>query len=141
MTTATSAQAHALHRLLHAAMTSDRASISDVVTDDVVAWAPNLTIRSRTDLLAALHPHDEPFHEITLQIRALDHIGDKAIAEWHLAARHTRPLVIDDHVIAPTGRHLHLSGATIAEFDDDRICAFRSYYDDLALLEQTLTRG
>jgi predicted ester cyclase len=50
-----------------------------------------------------------------------------------------RSLVIDDNVVvAATGRRVHLSGATIAEFDGDRICAFRSYLDDLALVEQAL---
>jgi predicted ester cyclase len=56
-----------------------------------------------------------------------------------VAADHTGPLFIDDDVvIEPTGRRLHLSGATVAEFDGDRICAFRSYFDDLALVEQAL---
>jgi predicted ester cyclase len=73
------------------------------------------------------------------EVQALDQVGDKAIAEWHVAADHTGPLVVDDDLtIEPTGRRLHLSGATVAEFDGDRVCAFRSYFDDLALVEQVL---
>lgn len=73
------------------------------------------------------------------RVQALDQVGDKAIAEWHVALDHTGRLAIDDDlVVEPTGRRLHISGATIAEFDGDRICAFRSYFDDLALVEQAL---
>lgn len=142
MTTIASAQADALRRLLHAAVTGDGGSMADVVTDDVVGWSPNLAVSSRADLVAALDPGGDPFDDVALQIRALDQIGDKAFAEWYVAAQHTGPLVVDDDlVIAPTGRRLHLSGATVAEFDGDRICAFRSYFDDLALVEQALVEG
>lgn len=135
----TSIHAAALRNLLHAAVTGDRASIGDNVTEDVVAWSPSFYATSREQLLDALAGHDDAFSAVELEVRSLDEIGDKAIAEWHLAADHTGALVIDDDVVVPpTGRRLHLSGATIAEFDDDRICAFRSYYDDLALVEQAL---
>jgi predicted ester cyclase len=48
-------------------------------------------------------------------------------------------LSIDEDLnIEATGRRLHLSGATFAEFSDDKVNAFRNYFDDLALLEQAL---
>jgi ketosteroid isomerase-like protein len=139
MATLASVQAAALRRLLDAAVTGDRAAMADLVTDDVVAWSPNLIVMSRQDLLDALEPADGSLSEIDVEVHGVDQIGDKAVAEWHLAATHSGPLVIDDDtVVAPTGRRLHLSGATIAEFSGDHICAFRSYFDDLALLEQAL---
>ncbi|MGH9251485.1 MAG: nuclear transport factor 2 family protein [Acidimicrobiales bacterium] len=134
----TSVQASAMRRLLHAAVTGDGEAMADIVTDDVTAWSPNLFVTSRDELLAALQ-RDDTFSGIEIRVQALDQVGDKAIAEWHVAADHTGPLAIDDDlVIEPTGRRLHLSGATVAEFDGDRICAFRSYFDDLALVEQAL---
>lgn len=135
----TSAHATALRSLLQAAITGDGGLIGDSVTDDVTGWSPNLVVSTREQLLDALAGRDEAFSAIELDVRALNELGDKAIAEWHVAADHTGPLVVDDDlVIEPTGRRLHVSGATIAEFDGDRICAFRTYFDDLALVEQAL---
>jgi limonene-1,2-epoxide hydrolase len=139
MATITTTQAGVLRRLLRAAATSDGDSMAELVTDDVVGWSPNLWVTSRRELLAALEDGDDALTGVELEVHALDQIGDKAIAEWRLAADHTGPFVIDDDlVIAPTQRRLRLSGATIAEFDGDRICAFRHYFDDLALIEQAL---
>lgn len=136
---AASAHASVLRRLLHSAVTGEDRSIGDIVTEDVVGWSPNLTVASRDELLAALDSREEAFSGIELSVHAIDEIGDKAIAEWHVVVDHTGRLVIDDITIAPTGRRLHLSGATFVEFDGDRICAFRNYFDDLALIEQILT--
>lgn len=142
MATIASAQALVLRKLLQAAVTGDGARMADLVTADVLGWSPHLTTASREDLVAAMDERDEAFSGIDLQIRAIDQIGDKAIAEWHVAADHTGPLVIDDDVvIAPTGRRVHLSGATVAEFDGELVCAFRNYYDDLAIVEQALADG
>jgi hypothetical protein len=139
MVTIASLQATVLRRLLDAAATGDRDSMAELVTDDVIAWSPNLVISSRRDLLDALEHGDTSFSDVDVEIQALDQVGDKAIAEWRIAASHTGPIVVDEGVvIEPTGRRLHLSGATIAEFDGDHVCAFRSYFDDLALVEQAL---
>ena len=139
MATPGSTQANAMRRLLQATVSGDRDAMADLVTDDVIAWSPNRLVTSRDDLLAALEDRDEAFSGIEVRVQALEQVGDKAIAEWHVAVDHTGPLVVDDDLtLDPTGRRLHVSGATVAEFDGDRICAFRSYFDDLALLEQIL---
>jgi ketosteroid isomerase-like protein len=139
MGTTASVQASAMRRLLQAAVTGDGEAMADLVTADVTAWSPAVFVTSRDELLAVLQRLDETFSGIEIRVQALDQVGDKSIAEWHVAVDHTGPLPIDDDlVIEPTGRRLHVSGATIAEFDGDRICAFRSYFDDLALVEQAL---
>ena len=139
MASTASAQASAMRRLLDATVTGDRAAMADLVTADVTGWSPNLFVTSRDELLAALEHREDAFSGIEVRVQALDQVGDKAIAEWHVAVDHTGPLAVDDDlVIEPTGRRLHVSGATVAEFDGDRICAFRSYFDDLALIEQLL---
>jgi ketosteroid isomerase-like protein len=139
MPTTTSIQASALRRLLEAAVTGDGDSMAALVTVDVTGWSPNLFVTSRDELLAELERREDTFSGIEISVQALDQIGDKAIAEWHMAADHTGMLAVDDDlVIEPTGRRLHLSGATVAEFDGEHICAFRSYFDDLALVEQVL---
>ena len=139
MATTASTQASAMRRLLDATVSGDRDAMADLVTADVTAWSPNLFVTSRDELLAALEQREDAFSGIEVHVQALDQVGDKAVAEWHVAVDHTGPLAVDDDlVIEPTGRRLHVSGATVAEFDGDRICAFRSYFDDLALIEQLL---
>jgi ketosteroid isomerase-like protein len=139
MATTGTVHGSALRGLLKAALTGDGDAMGDLVTDDVIGWSPNLLVRSRAELLEAFGRREDTFSGIEVNVRALDELGDKAIAEWHVAADHTGPLFVDDDmVIEPTGRRLHLSGATVAEFDGDRICSFRSYFDDLALVEQAL---
>ena len=138
-TSGASVRGDALRTLLHSMVTGDASAVADLVTEDVVGWSPNLMVESRDELLTALDVRDDSFTQVEFDLAALDHIGDKSIAEWHVSADHTGPLFIDDDLaIESTGRRLHLSGVTIAEFDGDRICAFRSYFDDMALIEQVL---
>ena len=138
--TTRSAHGRALRGLLLATVTGESDAIGDLVTDDVIGWSPYLRVRSCAELVDVVGQNKDTFSEIEVNVRALDEVGDKAVAEWHLAVDHTGPLSVDDDlVIPPTGRRLHLSGVTVAEFDGDRICAFRSYFDDLALIEQALT--
>lgn len=50
---------------------------------------------------------------------------------------HSGPLVVDeDVVIDPTGGRFTLRGVTVADFEGDRIRAFRQYWDEASLLEQ-----
>jgi ketosteroid isomerase-like protein len=45
--------------------------------------------------------------------------------------------VVDEEVvIEPTGGRFTLRGVTIADFEGDRIRAFRQYWDEVSLLEQ-----
>jgi hypothetical protein len=59
------------------------------------------------------------------------------IAEWLLEAIFARPVLYDDRLlIEPTGAGVRLQGVSIAEFRGERICAFRHYFDDSALLDR-----
>jgi ketosteroid isomerase-like protein len=59
--------------------------------------------------------------------------------EWVLDADHTGPLVLsDDAVLDATGRHVELAGVTVADFRDGKIRSFRTYFDDLSLVEQII---
>ena len=123
---------------LEAAVGLKPRDLSELFTDDVNGWSPNLYVTSRAELEAEFAERDDALSNIVIAIDTLDLVGSKAIAEWRLAADHTGPLVLDDERIEPTGRRVILAGATFAEFRDDRICAFRNYFDDAALLEQLL---
>jgi len=64
-------------------------------------------------------------------------VGNKVFAEWVVEADHSGPYVLgDDAVIEPTGRRVKLAGVTVAEFRGEKIRSFRTYFDDLSLIEQ-----
>jgi len=105
-------------------------------TDDVRAWSPNLNASSVAELEKAFAERTETLSNIALAITGLDVVGNKAIAEWVLQADHTGPLILDDIRVEPTGRRVEIGGATVAEFRDHRIRAFRTYFDAASILEQ-----
>ena len=108
-------------------------------TEDVQAWSPALMASSLPELSDALKVRDEALSNVTLAIRSLHVGGNTAIAEWRVDADHTGPLTVDDELtVEATGRHVHVGGATFAEFRGDKIRAFRSYFDEVALLEQLI---
>ena len=85
--------------------------------------------------LAALR--DMAFSNVVIMFRGLDEVGNKAFAEWLIEADHTGPLVLDeDAVLEATGRHVQLAGVTVADFRDGKIRSFRTYFDDVSLIEQ-----
>jgi predicted ester cyclase len=108
-------------------------------TEDVRAWSPALMASSLAELSEALKARDEALSNGTLSIRSLTVGANKAIAEWRFDADHTGPLTVDDELtVEATGRHVHVGGATFAEFRGDKIRAFRSYFDEMALMEQLI---
>jgi ketosteroid isomerase-like protein len=106
-------------------------------TDDVVGWSPYATVSGLTRLadLAALR--EEAFSNVVITFRGLDEVGNKAFAEWLVEADHTGPLVLgEDSVLEATGRHVQLPGVTVADFRDGKIRSYRTYFDDISLIEQ-----
>lgn len=106
-------------------------------TDDVVGWSPYANV-SGLDAVAALAGlRETAFSNVVLMLRGLDEVGNKAFAEWLIGADHTGPLVLgEDAVLEATGRRVQLAGATVADFRDGKIRSFRTYFDDLSLIEQ-----
>ena len=77
------------------------------------------------------------FSNVVIMFRGLDEVGNKAFAEWVIEADHTGPLVLDeDAVLEATGRRVQLAGVTVADFREGKIRSFRTYFDDLSLIEQ-----
>jgi ketosteroid isomerase-like protein len=106
-------------------------------TDDVTGWSPYATVSGLTALadLAALR--EEAFSNVVITFRGLDEVGNKAFAEWLVEADHTGPLVLsEDTALEATGRHVQLPGVTVADFRDGKIRSYRTYFDDISLIEQ-----
>lgn len=128
-----------LLKALEAAAGIGPTALDEIFTDDVKGWSPNLDVASRSELEKAFKEQAEALANASVTIAVFDMIGSKAIAEWRMSAEHLQPITLGEgYVTKPTGQPVILAGATFAEFRGDRICAFRSYFDDAALLEQLL---
>ena len=106
-------------------------------TDDVVGWSPYVTVSGLEAVAALSALREEAFSNVVVTFRGLDEVGNKAFAEWLVEADHTGPLVLsEDTALEATGRHVQLPGVTVADFRDGKIRSFRTYFDDLSLIEQ-----
>ena len=125
---------------LEAEIGRSSAAPETIFTDDVVGWSPYATISGLKSLKDLTARREETFSNFSLLLRGVDEVGNKAYAEWLIEADHTGPLVMDGDVVADaTGRHVQLAGVTVADFHGDKIRSFRTYFDDVSLLEQLVT--
>jgi ketosteroid isomerase-like protein len=135
--TSNSVRAAALSEALHAGIRGDEATITRLCTDDVKVWTPVRSAGSVEELLAELRRRDDAFSEIELEVTPLDVSGDFACAEWRVTMTHSGDLTLrDGMVVEPTGERVTLNGVTVAEFQGDRICSVRQYWDELTVFEQ-----
>jgi ketosteroid isomerase-like protein len=135
--TTNAARAETLVRALRAGVDGDHDTVRALVTDDVRAWTPAFSTATRDELIAALANRDEAFSDIELRATPLDVGGDFACVEWSVEMTHSGALAVGpDTTIEPTGTRVSVHGITVAEFDAERICSFRQYWDELAMLEQ-----
>ena len=115
----------------------DSVDLSTLFTDDVDGWSPYASVSGLEAVAELAALRDIAFSNVGISLRGLDEVGNKAFAEWVVEADHTGPLVLaDDAVLEPTGRHVQLAGMTVADFRDGKIRSFRSYFDDVTLIEQ-----
>ena len=106
-------------------------------TDDVVGWSPIVSVSGLADLAELSAERETAFSNVVILLRGLDEVGNKAFAEWVIEADHTGPFVLgEDAVLEATGRRVQLAGATVADFRDGKIRSFRTYFDDVSLIEQ-----
>jgi hypothetical protein len=115
-------RASTLARALRAGLDGDRATIEVLCTDDVRVWAPALDAGSRAELLDALDRRDGAFSDIELTISPLDVGGDFGCVEWTVRMTHSGVIELGEGAtVDATGERVVVNGATIAEFDGDRI--------------------
>jgi ketosteroid isomerase-like protein len=113
------------------------ADLGSLFTDDVTGWSPYATVSGLKALADLSALREEAFSDVAIMIRGLDEVGNRAFAEWLIEADHTGPLVLgEDAVLEATGRHVQLAGVTVADFRAGKIRSYRTYFDDLSLIEQ-----
>ena len=126
-----------LAEALRAEVGAASADLTTLFTGDVTGWSPYVTLSGLAAVadLAALR--EAAFSDVVITFRGLDEVGNKAFAEWLVEADHTGPLVLSaDTALEATGKHLQLAGVTVADFREGKIRSFRTYFDDLSLIEQ-----
>ena len=112
------------------------ADLKTLFTDDVVGWSPYATVFGLAALADLSALREEAFSNVVITFRGLDEVGNKAFAEWLVESDHTGPLVLGDTVLEATGRHVQLPGVTVADFREGKIRSYRTYFDDISLIEQ-----
>ena len=126
-----------LLKALEAEVGGAPADLGTLFTDDVVGWSPYAAVSGLKALADLSTLREVAFSDVVITIRGLDEVGNKAFAEWLIEADHTGPYVLsEDAVLEATGRHVLLAGVTVADFRDGKIRSFRTYFDDVSLIEQ-----
>ena len=126
-----------LLKALEAEVGGESADLGALFTDDVVGWSPYASVSGLPALATLAALRDIAFSNVVIMLRGLDEVGNKAYAEWLIEADHTGPLVLDEGVeLEPTERRVKLAGLTVADFREGKIRSFRTYFDDLSLIEQ-----
>jgi ketosteroid isomerase-like protein len=113
--------------------------LKTLFTDDVVGWSPYVTLSGLAAVADLSALREAAFSNVVITFRGIDEVGNKAFAEWLVEADHTGPLVLSaDTALEATGRHVLLPGVTVADFRDGKIRSFRTYFDDISLIEQII---
>jgi hypothetical protein len=126
-----------LMKAIEAQVGGESVDFASLFTADVVGWSPYASVSGLAELGEISDERDTAFSNVVVMFRGLDEVGNKAFAEWRIEADHTGPFSLGDGAeVDATGRHVQLSGVTVADFRDGKIRSYRTYFDDVSLLEQ-----
>ena len=126
-----------LLKAIEAEVGSASVDLSTLFTEDVVGWSPYASVSGMAELTVLAALREVAFSNVVILFRGLDEVGNKAYAEWLIEADHTGPLILGDGAeVEATGRHVKLPGVTVADFREGKIRSYRTYFDDISLIEQ-----
>jgi hypothetical protein len=129
-----------LLKALEAEVGGESVDLSTLFTDDVVGWSPYATVSGLAELVTLAALRETAFSNVVIFLRGLDEVGNKAYAEWLIEADHTGPLILGEGAeVEATGQHVKLPGVTVADFREGKIRAYRTYFDDISLIEQMVS--
>ncbi len=113
--------------------------LGTLFTDDVVGWSPYASVSGLAELAVLAALREIAFSNVLIFFRGLDEVGNRAYAEGLIEADHTGPLILGEGAeVEATGRHVKLPGITVADFRDGKIRSYRTYFDDISLIEQVV---
>ncbi len=126
-----------LLKALEAEVGGEPVDLDTLFTDDVVGWSPYALVSGLSELAVLTALREVAFSNVVILIRGLDEVGNRAYAEWVIEADHTGPLILGEGAeVEASGRHVKLPGVTVADFRDGKIRSYRTYFDDISLIEQ-----
>src|SRR6476660_9554201 len=124
-------------KALEAEVGSASVELGTLFTDDVVGWSPYASVSGLTALAELSALRERAFSNVVSLLRGVDEVGNRVYAEWLIEADHTGPLILDEDVaLEATGRHVQLAGVSVADFREGQIRSYRTYFDDLSMIEQ-----
>jgi ketosteroid isomerase-like protein len=124
-------------RALEAEAKGEFDDLDSLFTEDVVGWSPYASVSGLAELTILAALREAAFSNAVLLFRGLDEVGNKAYAEWVMEADHTGPLVLGEGAeLEATGQHVQLPGVTVADFRGGKISSYRTYFDDVSVIEQ-----
>jgi ketosteroid isomerase-like protein len=133
-------RASVLVRALRAAIDRDIDTLRAVLADDVTTWTPGQSATSLAELIDELESRGDAFSDLVFDATPLDVGGDFACVEWTVGMTHSGLLALADGTrIEPSGIRVDVHGVTVAEFEGERICSLRQYWDEFAVLDQLAT--
>ena len=127
-----------LARAIVASINADTNQMRGLFTDDVIASGPAIRASSRAELAAEIERQVGAFSDRKVTVAPLDVAGEQACVEWVASGVHSGPFSVEHEqnvVVEATGRRVRIRAVSVAEFDGDQICSFRSYWDTAALLQ------
>jgi hypothetical protein len=124
-----------LTRAIAAAVEGDVTPIETLFTPDVFGYGPALSVSSRDELTTGIKARRGELVDIEIAFAPLDVRGRQAAVEWVASGIHAGPVQLEPTRMGPgtpVGERVRVRAVTVAEFEDGRICSFRSYWDDLS---------
>src|SRR3954464_1031883 len=111
-------RAERLSQAIVAAISGDVHTLKLLVTHDVVGTGPAVSVSDRAELAVDIGTRDN-LSDVEIALSTLDVSGDQACVEW---------VVSGERPDGRSGGRVRVRAITVAEFDGDHICSFRSYW-------------
>ena len=99
---------------------------------DAVVRTPDDTFEGHDGVRRFLARYREAFPHMTIDLERVFSAKNYVCSEWTFSGKHTGPF----EGIEPTGRRVHLEGASVSVLAKNRIERERHYWDRADLLEQ-----
>ena len=116
-----------LVRAIEAMLCGDSAPVGELFTPEVVGWSPTLRVSSREELAVELEDRESALTDVLIEAHPLEVAGECSCVEWVASATQAG-------AFNPSLPRVVLHGVTVAEFEGDRIQAFRHYWDEFELI-------
>ena len=125
-----------LMKALEAEISGGSDDLSTLFTDDVIGWSPYATV-SGMKALRTCRLSVSSRSRTSSSCSGARRSGQQGVRRMACRSRPHRALVLgEDASLEATGQHVQLAGVTVADFREGKIRSYRTYFDDLSLIEQ-----